>query len=110
MDVHVPRAVTKALRLRGVDVVTAQEDGSQELDDDVLLNRATELGRILVSQDDDLLREANRLLSECSKFSGVIYAHQLTVTVGQMIADLELIALVTSPDEWSGRVEFLPLK
>jgi hypothetical protein len=47
MDVHVPRAVTTALRLRSIDVLTAQEDGSAELADDGLLKRATELGRVL---------------------------------------------------------------
>ena len=56
MDVHVPFAVTTALKLRGIDVLTAQQDGCSEIDDVALLNRATELGRILVTQDDDLLR------------------------------------------------------
>jgi hypothetical protein len=60
MDVHVPRAITTALRLRKIDVLTAQEDGMAELDDEHLLRRATELGRILVSQDQDLLREGAR--------------------------------------------------
>lgn len=58
MDVHVPYAVTTGLRLRGVDVLTAQEDGASELDDPALLDRATELGRVLYTQDDDLLRES----------------------------------------------------
>ena len=59
MDVHVRRAVTAALRLRSIDVLTAQEDGSAELADDVLLKRATELGRVLVSQEDlDLIARA----------------------------------------------------
>jgi hypothetical protein len=40
MDVHVPFAITAGLRLRGVDVLTAQEDGAAELDDDLLLDRA----------------------------------------------------------------------
>ncbi len=62
MDVHIRRAVTSALRLRSVDVLTAQEDGAAELDDYRLLERATELGRVLVSQDDDLLREGARRL------------------------------------------------
>src|SRR5207249_4920584 len=43
MDAHVPRAVTLALRLRSIDVLTAQEDGAAQLDDDRLLQRATEL-------------------------------------------------------------------
>jgi hypothetical protein len=37
MDVHVRRAVTAALRLRSIDVLTAQEDGSAELADDVFI-------------------------------------------------------------------------
>ncbi len=48
MDVHIRRAVVISLRLRSIDVPTAQEDGSAELDEDRLLGRATELGRVLV--------------------------------------------------------------
>jgi hypothetical protein len=99
MDVHVPRAVTVALRLRGIDVLTAQEDGSAELDDGSLLERAAELGRILVSQDVDLLREGRRLLTEQREFSGIVYAHQLRITIGQIV----------SREEWQGRIEFLPI-
>src|SRR5712692_2532603 len=109
MDVHVPRAVTTALRLRAIDVLTAQEDGTAELDDGPLLRRATELGRILVSQDEDLLREGARRLKEGTDFSGIVYAHQLRVTIGQMVQDLELIARATSREEWRGRIEYLPI-
>jgi hypothetical protein len=110
MDVHVRRAVTTALRLRSIDVLTAQEDGSAKLADDELLKRATELGRVLVSQDVDLLREGARLLSERKDFSGIIYAHQLRITIGQMVEDLELIVRATSQNEWRGRIEYLPLR
>lgn len=109
MDVHVRRAVTSALRLRSIDVLTVQEDGAAELDDDRLLQRATELGRVLVSQDEDLLREGVRRLREHKAFSGIIYAHQLRITIGQMVEDLELIAATTSKEEWSCRIEYLPL-
>jgi predicted nuclease of predicted toxin-antitoxin system len=109
MDVHVPRAVTTALRLRSINVLTAQEDGAAKLDDDLLLQRATELGRILVSQDEDLLREGARRLREGEDFSGIVYAHQLRVTIGQMVEDLELVATATSKEEWSGRIAYLPI-
>ena len=33
-DVHVPAAIAAELRRRGVDVITAQEDGTAELEDD----------------------------------------------------------------------------
>jgi len=37
MDIHVPQAITEQLRRRGVDVLTAIEDNSAELTDDVLV-------------------------------------------------------------------------
>jgi hypothetical protein len=52
MDVHVPAAITRGLLLREVDVLTAQLDGTTRLEDPELLDRATELGRVLFSQDD----------------------------------------------------------
>ena len=110
MDVHVPRAVTAALRLRGVTVLTAQDDGAAQFTDAALLDRATEIGRILFSQDDDLLREATARQRTSKAFSGVIYAHQLEVTIGQCVQDLELIARGSDLAEWASRVVYLPLR
>jgi hypothetical protein len=39
-DVHVDHAIAAQLRLRRVDVLTAQEDGGDQLTDDLLLQRA----------------------------------------------------------------------
>ena len=72
MDVHVPAAITRGLLLRGVDVITAQLDGTSDLNDARLLDRAPELGRVLVSQDDDLLAEATRRQRQGQNFAGVI--------------------------------------
>ncbi|HEX8098527.1 MAG TPA: DUF5615 family PIN-like protein [Pyrinomonadaceae bacterium] len=110
MDVHVRRALTAGLRLRGVDVVTAQEDGAAELDDPPLLDRAAELGRVLFTQDDDLLKEAARRQETGEPFAGLIYGHQLNVSVGQCVEDLELIAQATGIEEWANLVTYLPLK
>jgi len=38
VDVHVPSAVTYALRLRDLDVLTAQEDGADQFSDAALLD------------------------------------------------------------------------
>jgi hypothetical protein len=53
MDVHVPIVVTESLRRKGLDVLTSQDDGTATLDDETLLARASELGRVLFSQDQD---------------------------------------------------------
>lgn len=51
MDVHVHRAITAALRLRGVDVLTAQEDSCAELDDAALLDRRLYLAFCLLKTE-----------------------------------------------------------
>lgn len=109
MDVHVHRAITTGLRLRDVDVLTAQEDEHRTADDDRLLDRATELHRVLFTQDEDLLAEAKHRQAEGLPFAGVIYAHQLRITIGRCVNDLELIAKAAETKELVNRVEYLPL-
>ena len=110
MDVHVPRAITDGLRLRRVDVLTAHGDGGSRLSDAELLDRAAAHGRALFTRDADLLAEAVRRQRAGLAFAGVIYAHQLHVTLGQCTADLELIASVGEPADLANRVYYLPLR
>jgi hypothetical protein len=109
MDVHVPAAITRGLLLRGVDVLTAQVDGTTALEDTALLDRATALRRVLFSQDDDLLAEATLRQRSGQAFAGVIYGHQLRVTIGKCVTDLELLAQAGRPEDFANLVEFLPL-
>jgi Domain of unknown function (DUF5615) len=109
MDVHVPRAITLGLRLRGVDVLTSQEDQTATMSDVELLQRATDLGRILYSEDSDLLVEAAHRQELGLEFVGVIYCHQTRLTIGRRVADLELIAVYGEAEEFRNLVVFLPL-
>lgn len=109
MDVHVKAAITAGLRQRGIDVLTAQEDGTERWDDDRLLERATELRRVLFSQDDDLLAIARYKQSQDEMFSGLIYGHQLAATIGKYVIDLELVCKVLDADDMINRIEYLPL-
>lgn len=109
MDHHVPRAITNGLRLRGVDVLTAHEDGAAELSDPTILDRAAELERVLFTQDDDLLAEATQRQRREQPFRGVIYAHQLRTSIGACVRDLELVARVGEPADMVGQTLFLPL-
>jgi hypothetical protein len=109
MDQHMPRAVTAGLRARGVDVITAYEDGASEFEDPDLLDRAGALGRTLVTFDDDLLVEASQRQNAGVEFNGVIFAHPLRISVGILIRDLELIAIVGESYELANRIVFLPL-
>jgi predicted nuclease of predicted toxin-antitoxin system len=92
-----------------VDVLTAQEDDAATMDDPILLDRAMALGRVVFTQDEDFLREAHRRQETGEAFAGVIYAHQLNVTIGRCVSDLELIAKVYEAADLVNRVEYLPL-
>ena len=109
MDVHIPAAVTQGLRLRGVDVLTAQEDGSATLEDPDLLDRATALRRVLFTEDNDLLVETAKRQKTGQAFAGVIYLHQRDLTIGRCIEDLELIAKLQESAECADQVIYLPL-
>ena len=43
-------------------------------------------------------------------FAGLVYAHQLHVTIGQCVHDLALIAAAADPTDLASRVEYLPLR
>lgn len=109
MDQNVPRAITIGLRLIGIDVITAHEDGSSAIPDAELLDRAGELRRVLFTMDDDLLAEATKRQREDAYFYGVIYAHQLRVSIGACVHDLEIIAKAGEHEDLINRVQFLPL-
>ncbi|MGQ9556152.1 MAG: DUF5615 family PIN-like protein [Anaerolineae bacterium] len=109
MDAHVPSAITMGLRQRGVDVLTAQEDGADRLSDLALLDRASALGRVLFTYDRHFRAEAARCQRSNISFSGVVCADFLRISIGACIRDLELIAKLASPDEMRNRLEYLPL-
>ncbi len=110
MDHHVPRAVTSALRRRGYDVQTAAEDEAEEEDDAILLERATQQGRIFVTQDRDLLSLAEQWRTENRPFFGVVYSPQQRLTYSELIEWLELVASVLREDEVENQIIFLPMQ
>jgi len=107
-DVHIPQAIVEGLRLRGVDVIRAQEDHMAEETDRVLLTRATALHRILVTSDHHLLVEASRRQRQRVRFAGIIFVHALRVSIGKGVEDLEIIAKIAEPSDVTDQVLYLP--
>jgi hypothetical protein len=109
MDHNVHAAITQGLRSRGVDCLTAEEDGRARAADEDILARALVLRRGVFSEDVDFLAIASQWLRTGREFDGVVYARQMGITIGQAIADLELIAKVLEPEEMRNTVEWIPL-
>jgi len=109
MDAHVHSAITEQLRRRGIDVITAQDDENDHLEDEDLLSRATTLGRVLFTFDIRFKARAEDWQSRGKSFAGLVWAHPMRLTIGQMVVDLELIAETSDPSDWQNVVERLPL-
>lgn len=109
MDVHVPQAVTEQLRRRKVEVITAIEDGRAECSDEQLLDRSTRLVRVMVTFDVRFKAMAEEWQRAGREFCGLVYAHPLRVSIGQLVQDLELIAKATNRGELFNVIEHLPL-
>lgn len=109
MDVHVPAAISRGSIRRGIDVLTSQEDETRRANDERLLARATELDRVLVSQDEDLLAIAATWQASGRPFVGLVFAPQEGASIGRYTDDLELIAKCCEPAELRLQVQFLPL-
>ncbi|NLX96459.1 MAG: DUF5615 family PIN-like protein [Rhodopirellula sp.] len=72
MDHHVPVAITRGLRQQAVEVLAAEEDQGAEWEDDRLLERATNLGRIVFTQDEDFLGIAHQWQNSRRDFAGIV--------------------------------------
>jgi hypothetical protein len=64
---------------------------------------------VLFTRDRDFLQICATWQREAKSFVGVVYAHQLRVTIGRCVQDLTLIAEVGKTEDLANRVEHLPL-
>ena len=109
LDVHIPKPIAVGLRLRAVDILTAQDDDRTQEDDESLLDRAMELQRVVFSFDADMLRIAARRQTDGVRFSGLVFAHPTQVSIGDCVRDLEIIAKAGEPTDMLNEVVYLPL-
>jgi len=109
MDHHVRSAITRGLRQRGVDVLTTDEDGSAEADDEFILTRAMELGRLIYTNDHDFLAIGHEWLAIGRDFAGLAYAHPMRLSVRQAIDSLEIIAKASDASDSRNVIYYLPL-
>lgn len=102
MDEHIPKAVTEGLRRRGVNVLSAQEAGMSGANDYDQLSLANKEGRIIFTKDADFLRLHKAGVSH----QGIIYSSKQS-PVGYTVRVLMIIHDLVTPEEMSGRVEFI---
>jgi len=101
-DEHIPKAVVKGLRQRGADVLTVAEVGMLGASDEAHLRKAQGEGRVIFTQDDDLLR----LAATGAEHSGIVYTPQ-HASIGEVIYGLMLIYQVMESEDMENHVEYI---
>jgi len=101
-DEHIQKGVIRALRARGVDVLTTSDAGLLGASDESQLAHAHREGRVLVTQDQDFLRLAAAGLAH----SGIAYA-RVGSSIGEIQYWLLILRDVMTPEEMENRVEYL---
>jgi hypothetical protein len=97
-----------SLRIRGVDTVTALEQGMIRRDDIEHLELATSQGRALYSFNvGDYQRLHTQFLTQGKHHSGIILAQQQRYTVGEQMRRLLNIVASVSAEETKGTLVFL---
>lgn len=99
--------IVRGLRLRGIDIITSREDGTNQFSDLELLEHVTKLERVLLTHDKDFFRISASFLETNTYFSGIIFINQ-TSSIGRSIEDLELIAKVGKKNEYENTLSYLP--
>jgi len=110
-DEHVHGGIVRGMRRKypEVDIVRCQEVGLMGKGDSFLLDWAATQGRVVISRDrKTMIRYATDRVVAGQTMPGLFILRK-GMTVGQIIEELALVALCSSPDEWEGRVGFLPL-
>lgn len=103
MDEHYPAAVSKALRERGIDVLTVQEAGRATLPDPDQLAFALAEDRVMVTFDTDYLA----LHQSGDPHAGIAWCPQEKYGIGALVQLLELLYSVCDRNQVYNRVEYL---
>lgn len=105
-DAPVHRAIKVGLQLRGVDVLTAQEDDRSSADDEIILSRSVELDRPPVTTDHDFLILAKNCIENSQYFTGVFFLSP-QVSIGYAVEELEIYAKIGEAEDFFNQVIYV---
>ena len=87
-DEHVIAPLVEALRTRGMDVITVQEQGWTGMSDANLLAESLRAQRILLTNDQDFLGLASRCATQGELFAPIFFWPQQQRTIGKLIRNI----------------------
>jgi predicted nuclease of predicted toxin-antitoxin system len=103
LDENLSPRIAEQLKLRGVDAVSVRDLELLGDGDNNHLQRATQMGRVLVTMDTDFLRIA----AEGGEHAGIVFGAQEDHSLGDWVKLLELLCFVYTAEEMKNHVEYL---
>jgi hypothetical protein len=102
------RSLVRELRARGVDVTTAQEEGTLGYDDASQLEFAKSQERVIYTYNvADFYNLHMEYVKEGKNHSGIILAHQKRYTLGEQIRRLLRLMAAKTNEDMRNNIEFL---
>jgi predicted nuclease of predicted toxin-antitoxin system len=103
LDEHVDAAIADGVRRRGIDVTTTADAGLLGAHDEAHIAYANAESRVIFTNDSGFLNAHHLGVPH----PGIVYCHQQSRSVGEIIRALELIWEVLEPREMQGKVEYI---
>jgi len=103
LDENVDFAIADGLIRRGISCTRTPPDVPKGVDDTVQLQFCHTSGRVIVTNDQDMLI----LAAVGTEHSGIAYYYQKSRSIGQLIARLTTLSREHEAEQMKGRVEYL---
>lgn len=105
-DECVDARIVAGLRRRGIDIVTAAEEDLLGAHDDTHLQRASELDRVVVSNDQDFLRLAHQRAEGGADHPGLLFILPRT-PIGNAVRSIALVSQAKTPEDLRNWIEWI---
>lgn len=103
IDENLTPEIALQLRLRGVDAISVRDLDLLGADDESHLERATVLGRVLVTTDTDFLR----LDAAGIEHAGILFGKQRNHTIGDWVKELASLSYAYEMADFENQVEYI---
>ena len=103
LDENVDPDVARALRQQGIDITLSAEVNLRTKSDAAQWAFIQEQQRVIITHDTDFLR----LASQNPNHPGIVFSNRIDHSIGEIIRSVILIYEVLTPEEMSGRVEYM---
>ena len=104
-DEHIELSIVTGLNLIGIDVISVNEAGKRESDDEEILRFAKEKERVIVTRDSDFVK----LHKKGVEHAGIVFISKF-LAIGRTIGEIEKVSMLFESEHIKNTIIYIPLK